>query len=55
MSQYLIEQIGRTPNIHLRPRTEIERVDGEGRVERVSFASLEDGCCRVEITTVIAP
>jgi thioredoxin reductase (NADPH) len=48
MSQYLIEQIARTANIHLRPRAEIERVEGEGRVERVRFASLEDGSCLVE-------
>ena len=35
MSQYLIEQIEKTPNIRLRTRTELERVEGEGRVERV--------------------
>jgi thioredoxin reductase (NADPH) len=48
MSQYLIDQIAKTPNITLRPRTEIERVEGEGRVERVGFASLDDGSCRME-------
>ncbi len=48
MSQYLVEQIAKTPNIHLRPRTEIERVEGEGHVERVGFASLDDGSCRME-------
>jgi thioredoxin reductase (NADPH) len=48
MSQYLIEQIERTPNIRLRPRTEIERVEGEGRVERVALTSLDDGLCQVE-------
>jgi thioredoxin reductase (NADPH) len=48
MSQYLIDQIGKTPNIRLRPRTEVERVEGEGRVERVGLASLDDGSCRVE-------
>ena len=37
MSQYLIEQIEKTPNIRLRPRTEIERVEGEGHVERVAL------------------
>lgn len=37
MSQYLIEQIERTPNIRLRPRTELERVEGSGRVERVAL------------------
>ena len=33
MSQYLIEQIEKTPNIRLRTRTEIERVEGNGHVE----------------------
>ena len=37
MSQYLIDQIEKTPNIRLRPRTEIERVEGEGHVERVGL------------------
>ena len=48
MSQYLIDQIEKTPNIRLRPRMEVERVEGEGRVERVGFASLDDGSCRDE-------
>jgi thioredoxin reductase (NADPH) len=48
MSQYLIEQIGKTQNIRLRPRTEIERVEGEGHVERVGLTSLDDGMCQVE-------
>jgi len=48
MSQYLIQQIARTPNIRLRPRTEIARVEGEGRVERVALRCLDDGACRVE-------
>jgi thioredoxin reductase (NADPH) len=42
MSQYLIDQIQKTPNIRLRPRTEIERVEGDGHVERVVFKSLDD-------------
>ena len=37
MSQYLIDQIEKTPNIRLRPRTEIERVEGDGHVERVAL------------------
>lgn len=41
MSHYLIDQIGKTPNIRVRPRTEIERVEGEGRVERVVLTSLD--------------
>jgi thioredoxin reductase (NADPH) len=48
MSQYLIDQIAKTPNVRLRPRTEIERVDGEGHVERVVLKSLNDGTCQVE-------
>jgi thioredoxin reductase (NADPH) len=48
MSHYLIDQIAKTPNIRLRPRTEIARVEGEGHVERVALTSLEDGSCRVE-------
>ena len=48
MSQYLIDQIGTTPNIRLRLRTQIARVEGNGHVERVALASLEDGSCRVE-------
>ena len=48
MSPYLIDQIEKTPNIRLRPRTKIERVEGEGHVERVGLTSLDDGLCRVE-------
>ncbi len=42
MSQYLIEQIEKTPKIRLRTRTELERVEGTDRVEHVSLKS-EDG------------
>ena len=35
MSHYLIEQIASTANIRLRTGTEIARVEGDGRVERV--------------------
>jgi thioredoxin reductase (NADPH) len=48
MSQYLIDQIGKTPNIQLRTRTEITRIEGEGRLERVALTSLDDGSCQVE-------
>ena len=48
MSPYLIDQIEKTPNIRLRPRTEVERVEGEGSVERVGLVSLDDGSCRME-------
>jgi thioredoxin reductase (NADPH) len=42
MSQYLIEQIEKTPNIRLRPRTEVQRVEGDGRVERVALNCVDD-------------
>ena len=42
MSQYLIEQIEKTPNIRLRVRTELKRVEGTDRVERVSLKA-DDG------------
>jgi thioredoxin reductase (NADPH) len=48
MSQYLLEQIEKTPNIHLRPRAEITRVEGEGHLERVTIASLDDGSIHTE-------
>jgi thioredoxin reductase (NADPH) len=48
MSQYLIEQIEKMPNIRLRPGTEIERVEGEGHVEKVTLKSLVDGSMRTE-------
>jgi thioredoxin reductase (NADPH) len=48
MSRYLIEQIEKTSNIRLRPRSEIAGVEGDGHVERVTLRSLEDGSCRTE-------
>jgi thioredoxin reductase (NADPH) len=41
MSQYLINQIAATPNIHVRPRTDLERVEGNGHVERVLLRSAD--------------
>ena len=43
MSQYLIEQIEKTAEHPIRPQTEVERVEGEGHVERVVLKSLADG------------
>ncbi len=43
MSQYLIEQIEKTPNIHLRPLMEVALVEGKEHVERITLTSLEDG------------
>ena len=37
MSTYLIEQIEGTPNIRVRPATELARVEGNGHVERVAL------------------
>jgi len=48
MSQYLIAQIEKTSNIRVRTRTEVERVDGSGRVERVTLTSLDEGTSQVE-------
>jgi thioredoxin reductase (NADPH) len=48
MSRYLIDQIGKTPNVRVRPRTELAGVDGEGHVERVTLRLLDDGSCRTE-------
>jgi thioredoxin reductase (NADPH) len=48
MSQYLMDQIAKTPNIHLRARTEVERVEGDGHVERVVLKSLDAGRCEEE-------
>jgi thioredoxin reductase (NADPH) len=39
MSQYLIEQIEKTPNIRVRARTQLEQVEGTGRVERVRLGT----------------
>jgi len=47
MSHYLIDQIGKTSNIRLRPCTEVERVEGSGHVERVALKSLVDGTSEV--------
>jgi thioredoxin reductase (NADPH) len=48
MSQYLIEQIEKTANIRLLPQTEVTRVEGNGRLERVELTCVEDGTTKVE-------
>lgn len=48
MSHYLIDQIAKTSNIRLRTRTEVERVEGNGHVERVALTSLDNGTSQVE-------
>ena len=48
MSRYLINQIDATPNIRLRSRTELQRVEGNGRLERVTLVCHADGSSSVE-------
>jgi thioredoxin reductase (NADPH) len=42
MSKYLIDQLASLPNIRVRPRTVLERVAGEGHLERAWLRSLKD-------------
>ena len=53
MSQYLIEQIERTPNIRLRPETEVARVEGGEHVERVELTSTKDGGRQAEAVDAV--
>ena len=48
MSQYLRDQLAATPNIRIRPRTVVERFEGEGRLERVWLKSLDDESVVIE-------
>jgi thioredoxin reductase (NADPH) len=48
MSRYLIDQIAATPNIRVRPHTVLQRVQGEGRVQRAMLVCSEDGSCSEE-------
>jgi thioredoxin reductase (NADPH) len=48
MSPYLIHEIAKTSNIRVRPRSEIERVEGEGHVQRITLTSLDDARSEVE-------
>jgi thioredoxin reductase (NADPH) len=50
MSPYLIDQIEKTSKIRVCCQTEIDGVEGESRLERVSLRSLENGESRVEAT-----
>jgi thioredoxin reductase (NADPH) len=47
MSRYLIDQIEKTPNIKLRASTELERVEGNGHVERIALKT-PDGSTEIE-------
>jgi thioredoxin reductase (NADPH) len=48
MSHYLRDQIAGIPNIRIRPCTVVERCEGEGRLERVWFKSLNDDTVAIE-------
>jgi thioredoxin reductase (NADPH) len=48
MSRYLVDQIEATPNIHVRPLTVLQSVEGEGHVQRAMLVSTVDGSCGVE-------
>jgi thioredoxin reductase (NADPH) len=48
MSQYLIDQLAMTPNVRLRPFTEMESVEGTDRLERVVLKSVRDSSTSVE-------
>jgi thioredoxin reductase (NADPH) len=48
MSHYLIDQLAKTSSVRVRGRTELERVNGNGRVESVTLTSLETGTTTVE-------
>ena len=52
MSQYLIDQIAATPNIRVRAGTELDAVEGNGRVERVVLRSAIDGTSVEEMDAV---
>lgn len=53
MSQYLIDQIGKTPNIRLRPCMELSRVDGDGRVECVTLTDVTTSGTMVEAADAV--
>src|SRR5205823_4703957 len=48
MSHYLLGQLAAIPNIRIRSRTVVERVDGEGRLERIWLRSLENDAVAIE-------
>jgi thioredoxin reductase (NADPH) len=52
MSRYLIRRIEETPNITLRTRTRIEALEGNGRLERVTWRGGEGGQETVDIGNV---
>ena len=53
MSQYLIDQISKTPNIRVRPSMELARVDGNGRVECATLTDVGSGATVVEVVEAV--
>ncbi|WP_206995481.1 FAD-dependent oxidoreductase [Trinickia mobilis] len=43
MSHYLVEQIHKTENIHVRPNTEVESVGGQGHLSEITLRDLQTG------------
>ena len=48
MSHYLVDQIGKTPIVQLRPLIEVEFVERDGHVERVGLKPIGAGTVSVE-------
>jgi thioredoxin reductase (NADPH) len=48
MSHYLVDQIGATPNIRLRPCTNVKAVEGDGHLERVMLHATDTDTVTVE-------
>jgi len=48
MSQYLIDQLESTPNVRLRPYTEVEAIEGGEHLEHVTLKSVQTGETSVE-------
>ena len=48
MSQYLIDQLAGTPQVRLRPGTEVEAMEGDEHLERVVLKSVQTGETWVE-------
>src|SRR6185503_18327805 len=48
MSRYLIDAIRNNPKIQVRGRMEIDRVEGNGHVERLGLRSMDDGSSATE-------
>jgi thioredoxin reductase (NADPH) len=46
MSRYLVRRIEETPNIHLHPKSEITRLEGESRLQAVTYS---DGIAREDV------